>query len=365
MNEKVFLELLSKGKLFSIDNFVLRLHHEFDNDTSPCDTFFKCISTALMGTHTFNVQIRAACMLRFITLLFYIPNECINVSTFLEEYADDASVKGLAYQDKAIQMWLIRHTHLSHLNTKIVFEQYKREVKECALEFIMQNNQIGHLSCRFTFCYLLSGLYNTVTHFYDQIEPSGNIHIQPLICQPSKHKGDIPEDTDEEIAQKQLHIYIWNSCGVYKLLVPIIRRPTTRGQFWLHNQMKTCNYTYQLRQSHAGVHNLPVGDFELIKSVYVCDISQTTISESSIYMIFPAGSTFKFHMEPGQHMFVFCVREADTDHKPYLECIVELMHDITYPYFMLKKDIKRVAVLVIDKQKSEAIEIAKQELNVA
>lgn len=368
MNEETFLECLSKKKLFDVEDRPLRLHKHIE-DTRK-DTFFRCISTGLLGLDDARnrIQIRAACLMRFITLMFLLPSECSSVAIFLNDYAEDAVVKGMAYKDKAIQVWFLTHTPYGHTEIDVVFKRKKQQLKEYAIEFVKQNNQIGHLSCRFTFGYLLTGLYGINLHLYDQFEEHGDVHTQPVIYRRAR-RGEKPQDSDDdETEQKQVHIYIWKTHNSFKLLVPIVERALTRTQFWIKERMSQhTKHKYQLRKSEENkMRNVRVCNFERLRDtkLHVCDVRKADVSESCIYMVYPAGGDFKLYMEPQEHLFVFCVRESKQDIGPYLEVLLELKHNITYPYFMLKKDVKRIAVLVIDTYRDEAIELAKKELNV-
>lgn len=363
MNKGVFEELLRNKKLFDADDQVLRVHKHISQSVNTNDTYFRCVSTGIMGTDRFHIQIRAACILRFIRLMFYVPVECTTVAIFLKEYAHSAKVRGLAYQDEAVQLWVITHTPWSNTNSKHVFQRHKDELKRYALEFVSQNNQVGHLSCRFTFGYLLSGLYNIVVHMYDYVRKQ--MHIQPPIRRTAHRKGESP--STDEIEQKQMHIYIWSFNNIYQLLVPIVERPTTRGQHWLHKQMAEQTYVYQLRvSSNNSEQNTHVCNFEPLhpdSEIHVCDIVPGDLDTSGIYQVYPAGGSFQLHIEPQQHLFVFSVCESESDVRPHLECLAELEHNITYPYFMLRQDTKRVAVLVSSRYREEVIEQAKKQLN--
>jgi len=361
MDEKVFLECLKLKKLFDVEDRPLRLHKHAAVAAKEKDTFFRCISIALMSTDKYCVQIRAACVMRFIALIFSVPPECSSVVIFLNEYANDAVVRGMAYCDKAIQMWFYTHTPCSSMAPQVAFKTKKDVLRDCALEFVRQNNQIGYMSCKFTFGYLLASLYGVSLHLYDQLEEHGAVHQQPVICTPHR-RGEHPEETE----QKQRHIYIWAAPNSFKLLVPIVGRPQTRTQHWIKEKMMMhAQHKYQLRASDENkLRNVHLCDFERLRDtdIHVCDVP--AVRERSIYQIYPAGGDFKLYMEPQEHLLVFCVRESNQDIHPYLELLVELKHSITYPYFMLKEDAKRVVVLVTDKYRDEAIELVKKELNV-
>ena len=58
MNEEVFLECLSKKKLFDVEDRPLRLHKHMDEQQEEGDTFFRCISTALTCVEKHHVKIR-------------------------------------------------------------------------------------------------------------------------------------------------------------------------------------------------------------------------------------------------------------------------------------------------------------------
>lgn len=208
----------------------------------------------------------------------------------------------------------------------MIFKTKKDLLKEYALEFVRQHNQVGYLSCRFTFGYLLAALYNVSLHLYDQLGEM--VHQQPVIYKMHA-RGEQPQDGEEETEQKQRHIYMWNVAGIFKLLVPIVERPLTRTQHWIKEKMSSSHdHKYQLRLSTANkLQNVRLCDFERLRdtNIHVCDISPLRDSEGGIYQVYPAGGDFKLYMEPQEHLFVFCVRESGQDIAPYLGKLLFLL----------------------------------------
>ena len=365
MEEDVFLECMRKKKLFDIKDRPLRLyrHLSFKED----DSFFRCVSIAIMGTDEYRVDLRSACVMRFIRLLFY--QNVDSVAEFLKIPPEDIRVKGLAYQDEAIQMWLVTHTQFGDTTPKEVFKRNKDALLDLALDFVRKNNQVGYLSCRFTFSYLLVNLFSVRIHLYDQLDTSGLVHQQPVIQRAKHSRGEPPNGNsdDDRVEETPLHIYMWKAVQTFKLLVPIVERSVSRTRYWIEEQMNQQKHKYQLRKSDEDkMRNVRVCDLDKLRDteIHVCDVPKGELSERCIYQIYPAGGDFKLHMEPQHHLYVFCVRESNQDIRPYLETLVELKHDITYPFFMLKKDTKRIVVLVMDKFRDEIIDYVKKELNV-
>ena len=348
MNSGVFKQLLCAGKIFDVNDSPLRLLHH-PGDSPVDDSYFRSVSSALYGHEGERIALRASCLLRFIRLVFYASP--VSVQEFLDDMASEASVSRWAYQDNAIQVWLIKHTHYSRheVGREYTFSAHRVQLKQYALDFIRQNNQLNILSCRFTFGYLLASIYPITLHYYDQLSVEDDlVYIQPAIHLSTVRRGDPPGTKHTE---KQLHIYIWYDALHFKLLVPVPVAPVSRISCAQATRMKARPHKYQLRKSIKETQNLPVAYFTPMQSndqIHCCTLNEGQLQEhlDAIYMVFPSDGHVQLQIDADAHLFICCVRESHTDVKPRLECLVELSHDITYPYFLLEQDTKHVIVTV-------------------
>ena len=350
MNRSTFIECLSNGKLFDVEDNPLQLSKEHPE----MDSFFKTFSLAIYGRNIFNVQLRSACVLRFIMLVFNVPSECDSVSKFLEEYAPNCTLRKNCHSDEAIQMWVRRkNSNTLYVDAKKYYTRDKDGMRRAAIEFVKKNNRIGYLSCRFVFAYLLVGLHNVGIHYYDEIKDM--VYIQPEIYRARPRKYSSPNQ--QLISQSRTHIYVWASKSNFQLLIPLVQRKTiTRAQHLLAQMDKTKREKYQLRVSQGQVTNTSVSilrPLEIDDAIHCCTMS--SIIPDGIYQIYPApGLHFQLHFEPVEKLYVYVIRESPSDVVPYLECVLVMEHDITYPYFMLRKDTKKV-IVTISKDPQESV----------
>lgn len=355
MERDTFNELLSKGKLFDIDENVLRLHPRC-NQPHMMDSFFKALSLGIYGTEQFCIQLRASCVLRFIMLMFNVTLECQSVKQFLENYSESCRLRKNCYTDVAIQMWVYRkNVHTTCKDAKRYFQKDRDGMRRAALEFVRLNNQIGYVSCRFVFSYLISGLHNVSIHLFDDVK--GTVYIQPEIFQKAIQKYCGPEMNN---SQPKTHIYLWYTNNNFKLLVPqISRKQVTRAQHLLSQMDDTKREKYQLRLSQNHSTNIPVCILAPYKDtdIHYCNLSSEDIAVDGIYQIYPAPDLyFQLCFGPTEKLYVYVVREAPMDVMPYLENIVILEHDITYPYFMLSHDVTKLIVLTSELSKDKVTE---------
>lgn len=342
MDPRSFKELLEAKKLLSVQGDPLHLYSHICEDANKGDSFFETMSLALYGNAQKRVHLRAACLLRFIRIFFYKTRSITSVQSFLDDHAAEARVSRKAYRDEAIQVWLRRHTHHQQVSPKALFRSHGDSLKDDALLFVRQNNQVGMLTCRFTFCYLMAALYPITVHLYDQLhDANGPVHIQPAIRVEPKGMEEPAEDT---------HIYIWYNSHNFKLLVPCTP-VRSRGTLLRETQMKRRPYLYELRKSLEEQRNLSVCTLKPLpqdETIHVCTLTRAQLEQdrNAIFMLFPANGRFELHIPKGEHLFVYCVREADTDVRPRIECLVELGHDIVHPYFLLPLDTRHVIVTV-------------------
>ncbi len=87
-------------------------------------------------------------------------------------------------------------------------------------------------------------------------------------------------------------------------------------------------------------------------------------SSSLIYMVHPADGSINLRFPDNEHLFVLCIREAQTDMQPYVECLVELPHNLTHPTFMLPVDAKQLLVCTRGNTRQQVLTEARETFQV-
>lgn len=354
MDVDTFKELLKKEKLLDAYNRPLRLLKHPDEEAQS-DSFFRCISLAMHGSEAARIHLRAACVLRFIRIFFYRMDHVRSVHEFLHDEVEGARVSRVAYREEAIQAWLYKHTTFRETSSQTLFSTQQARLKADAVAFIRQNNQVGMLTCRFTFGYLLASLYPVQIHLYDQLRDGGHIHVQPAINIEGPRRGSPPaaEKEGDERDERELHIYMWYNAHTFQLLVP--KRPAvthqSRAAVLRALHMKKQRFRYELRKSLHERTNVGVCKLRPLRGdpeIHSCTLSPAQLQEDpeAVYMLFPCDGQVQLEIPQEQHLFVYCVRESETDVRPRIECLVELTHDIAYPFFLLPDDTRHLIVTV-------------------
>lgn len=354
----MFALCLAHKKLFDGRDYALTL---FDKDWSR-DTFFKCVSTALFNDDSHRISIRANCLYHFIELVFESPiSKDEKIGAFLKR--DHYSLRSDAYEHRCVQM-LFRRSTKSLGGAKTCFNRAKDIFKGVCLDFIEHNSVIGVVTCRFTLAFLVAALYPVQIHFYDEI--GDVVHMQPIISGGGMmRKGMSPgdDDNDEDLRRNNNHIFIWKQPHKFRLLVPQIVRSEETRLSYLVRMNKQHHYKYQLRASSTNKTNTHVcmlSEQRIGDAVFhVCDARAYPTEPGIIYQIYPARvNEYILQVAEDETLYVFLVREDDMDPAPYIECVYELTHDLQYPYFMLPKDARKIAVLTTKKERNEALKEA-------
>ena len=192
------------------------------------DTLFRAIGEAL----GLNPQlIRHECLMRFIHLTFVTTST--TVAAFLQEVEYEVDLHPSCFHDDAIQMWVYRMAIVRSLHTKGI--KFSRDLflldpelfKKEAIKFIMENNQIGKVTCKWTMFYLVSAIYRCTIILFETLE-DGSIVQQVPIEHEDKLKGYIlpssnsssGEEEDSTIATHG-RIYLYKTAqNRYYLLMP-------------------------------------------------------------------------------------------------------------------------------------------------
>lgn len=352
----MFALCLAHKKLFDGRNYALTLFHKEWRK----DSFFSCLSMALFNEDSHRVHIRAHCLYHFIELVFEDPiHKDERIEAFLER--PFFTLREGAYEHRAVQM-LFKRSRKSLGGAKTCFNRSRDAFKRVCLEFVEHNSVIGVVTCRFTFCFLVATLYPAQIHLYDEIGDS--VYMQPPIAEGSR-KGQTPQELSDEIACRSHHIFIWRQKRKFRLLVPQIVRPEETRLSCLARMQKQHDYKYQLRassQKKTNTHVCMLTPKKVGESVlHLCDVPKRPVEKGIVYQIYPARvNEYILQVAENETLYVFLVREDDIDPAPYVECVYELTHDLQYPYFMLPKDARQIAVLTTEKERNEALKEAQQ-----